>query len=41
MKRDKKQITIVNIKSNFNSYKFSYLVLEPDETDGIFKFIKS
>ena len=41
MKRDKKQITIVTIKSIFNSCKFAYLELEPDETDGIFKFINS
>ena len=41
MKRDQKQITIVTIKSIFNSCKFAYLELEPDETNGIFKFINS
>ena len=37
----KKQITLVILKSIFNSCKLSYLELEPDETEGIFKFIKS
>ena len=38
---EKKQITLVTLKSIFYSCKLSYLELEPDETDGIFKFIKS
>jgi hypothetical protein len=37
----KKQIALVNLKSICFSCKFSYLELEPDETDEIFKFIKS
>ena len=37
----KKQITLVTLKSIFYSCKLSYLELEPDEIDGIFKFIKS
>jgi hypothetical protein len=37
----KNQITLVTLKSIFYSCKFSYLELEPDETGGIFKFIKS
>jgi len=37
----KKQITLVTLKSIFYSSKCSYLELEPDETDGIFKFIES
>jgi hypothetical protein len=37
----KNQITLATLKSVFYSCKFSYLELEPDETDGIFKFIKS
>ena len=41
MKWKKKQITLVTLKSILYSSKFSYLELEPDETDGIFKFIKS
>ena len=41
MKCKKKQITLVTRKSIFYSCKFSYVELEPDETDGIFKFIKS
>jgi hypothetical protein len=36
----KKQITLVTLKCIFYSCKFSYLEIEPDETDGIFKFIK-
>ena len=36
----KKQITLVTLKSIFYSCKFSYLEIEPNETDGIFKFIK-
>ena len=38
---EKTQITLVTLKSVFYSCKFSYLELEPKETDGIFKFIKS
>ena len=38
---EKNQITPVALKSMFYSCIFSYLELEPDETDGIFKFIKS
>ena len=37
----KKQITLVTLKYICYSCKFPYLELEPDETDGIFKFIKS
>jgi hypothetical protein len=37
----KKLIALVTLKSIFYSCKFSYLQIEPDETDGIFKFIKS
>jgi hypothetical protein len=36
----KTQITLVILNSIFYSCKFSYLEIEPDETDGIFKFIK-
>ncbi len=41
MKWKKTQIALITLKSVFYSCKFSYLELEPDETDGIFKFIKS
>jgi hypothetical protein len=41
MKWKKTQITLVTLKSILYSCKYSYLELEPDETDGIFQFIKS
>ena len=41
MKWKQKQITLVILKFIFYSCKFAYLELELDETDGIFKFIKS
>jgi hypothetical protein len=31
---EKNQITLITLKSVFYSCKFSYLELEPDETDG-------
>jgi hypothetical protein len=37
----KTQITLITLKSIFYSCKLAYLEFEPDETDGIFKFIKS
>ena len=39
MKRVKKQIALVILKSIFHSCKLSYLELEPDETEGIFNSI--